>query len=286
MGSSYGVVERHDLTEAEWRRIAPVLPPPARRGRRPGDRRPVLNGILWILATGASWRDLPARYPPWPTCYAYFRRWERDGTSDRLHRALQRTLRADYNAIDLACSASTRPSSGRTRRLRARDKNTPPGEPADHALGRSRGGFSTKLSLVTDGQGLGLAARVQAGPGGDLDAVTPLLEQIAIPGRAGAPLSRCPRRRQGALLRPVRRWCRRHRVTAVLPRRADQRPIRGRRFDRIRYRQRQVIEVAVGHLKEFRRIDQWADKLAVRYCAWVILGMVRLILRRHLLNTA
>jgi transposase len=109
MRSSYEIVERHDLTEAEWRRIAPVLPPPARRGRRPGDRRPLLNGILWILATGASWRDLPARYPPWPTCYAYFRRWERDGTWDRLHRALQRTLRSVYNAIDfdLFCIDST-----------------------------------------------------------------------------------------------------------------------------------------------------------------------------------
>jgi transposase len=109
MHSPYEIVERHDLTEAEWRRLAPLLPPPAPRGRRPGDRRPVLNGILWILATGAQWRDLPPRYPPWPTCYAYFRRWERDGTWDRIHRALQRTLRSEYNAIDFAlfCLDST-----------------------------------------------------------------------------------------------------------------------------------------------------------------------------------
>lgn len=112
MRSPYEIVERHDLTEAEWQRIAPLLPPPAARGRRPRDRRPVLNGILWILwilATGASWRDLPARYPAWQTCYAYFRRWERDGTWARIHRALLRTLRADYNAIDfdLFCLDST-----------------------------------------------------------------------------------------------------------------------------------------------------------------------------------
>lgn len=109
MRSEYEIVERHDLTEAEWRRLAPLLPPPARRGRRPRDRRPVLNGILWILATGASWRDLPTRYPPWPTCYAYFARWQRDGTWDRLHHALQRTLRSEYHAIDfdLFCIDST-----------------------------------------------------------------------------------------------------------------------------------------------------------------------------------
>lgn len=109
MRSRYEIVERHDLTEAEWRRLAPLLPPPSPRGRRPRDRRPVVNGILWILATGAQWRDLPPRYPPWATCYAYFRRWERDGTWDRIHRALQRTLRSAYNAIDfeLFCLDST-----------------------------------------------------------------------------------------------------------------------------------------------------------------------------------
>jgi transposase len=109
MRSKYEIVERHDLTEAEWRRLAPLLPPPARRGRRPRDRRPVVNGILWILATGAQWRDLPPRYPPWQTCYAYFRRWERDGTWDHIHQALRRTLRSEYNAIDftLFCIDST-----------------------------------------------------------------------------------------------------------------------------------------------------------------------------------
>lgn len=93
----YEIVERHDLTEAEWRRLGPLLPQPPRRGRPPQDRRPILNGILWILATGASWRDLPTRYPPWQTCYWYFARWERDGTWERLHQALQRTLWRDYN---------------------------------------------------------------------------------------------------------------------------------------------------------------------------------------------
>lgn len=93
----YEVVERHDLTEAEWRRVAPLLPPLRRMGRPPQDRRPILNGILWILATGASWRDLPARYPPWATCYWYFAKWERDGTWEQLHRALGRTLWRDYN---------------------------------------------------------------------------------------------------------------------------------------------------------------------------------------------
>ena len=164
----------------------------------------------------------------------------------------------------------------------------PRGEPADHGLGRSRGGFSTKLSLVTDGRGLPLAAYVHAGQASDLEPLPALLDGVAIPGRRGA-----PRRYPDALAgdkgysyAPTRAWCRRHRVTAILPRRRDQRPVQGRRFDRARYRQRHVIECTVGHLKEFRRIAQRADKLAVRYRAFVILGMVRLILRRPFLNTA
>ena len=54
---------------AEWHHCS--LP---RRGGPPQPRRPVLNGIVRVLATGASWRDLPPRYPPWPTCYYYFAR--------------------------------------------------------------------------------------------------------------------------------------------------------------------------------------------------------------------
>ena len=159
----------------------------------------------------------------------------------------------------------------------------PPGEPADHALGRSRGGYSTKLSLVTDGRGLGLAVAVHAGQASDLAAAPALLESIRIAGRPGAP-RRYPRALAGDKaysFGPMRRWCRRHRVTPVLPRRADQPHVRRGRFDERRYRQRHVIECTVGHLKEFRRIAQRADKLAVSYRAWAVLGMVRLILRRH-----
>lgn len=95
MQSKYEIVERHDLTEAEWQCLEPLLPSLARRGRHGRDRRQVLNGILWILATGAQWRDLPPRYGPWQTCYRWFAQWTRDGTWVRVHQALQRTLRSE-----------------------------------------------------------------------------------------------------------------------------------------------------------------------------------------------
>lgn len=129
---------------------------------------------------------------------------------------------------------------------------------------------------------------MHAGQASDLAAAPALLDTIGIPGRRGAP-RRYPRALAGDKaysFAVVRGWCRRHRVTAVLPRREDQHPVRGRRFDRRRYRQRHVIECTVGHLKEFRRIAQRADKLAVSYQAWVVLGMIRLILRRHFSDEA
>ena len=80
-----------DLTEQEWRRVAPLLP---RNYQKPGhpwvSHRRVINGIRWVLRSGARWRDIPRRrYGPWQTCYDRFARWERDGTWDRILQALQ-----------------------------------------------------------------------------------------------------------------------------------------------------------------------------------------------------
>jgi transposase len=78
------MVGRGELTEAAWAVIAPLLPPNGKRGKQWTDHRQVVNGMLWKLRTGAPWRDVPARYGPWQTCYDRFNRWRRDGTWDRL----------------------------------------------------------------------------------------------------------------------------------------------------------------------------------------------------------
>jgi transposase len=83
-----------DLTDRQWAVVAPLLPPPAPRGRRRSvDLRAILDGILYVLGTGCSWRSLPRDLPKWITVYAYFRRWQRDGTWARLHDALRRRER-------------------------------------------------------------------------------------------------------------------------------------------------------------------------------------------------
>jgi transposase len=64
------------------------LPPAQRQGRPWRAHRQVINGILWVLATGSPWRDLPERYGPWQTCYERFSRWAQDGTWERVYQAI------------------------------------------------------------------------------------------------------------------------------------------------------------------------------------------------------
>jgi putative transposase len=75
-----------DLTDAEWDRITPFLPNPAKKGRRPGvDLREVLNAIRYIARTGYSWRMLPKDFPPWQTVYWWFRRFMRRFLFETIH---------------------------------------------------------------------------------------------------------------------------------------------------------------------------------------------------------
>jgi transposase len=80
---------RGDLTEAEWRRLEPLLPTGNNRCGRWRDHRQVVNGILHRVRTGVQWRDLPERYGPWKTVYERHRRWSADGTWERLLQQVQ-----------------------------------------------------------------------------------------------------------------------------------------------------------------------------------------------------
>ena len=84
-----------DLTDAEWRVLAPLIPA-ARPGGRPRgvDTREVINAIRYLLRSGCAWRLLPREFPKWQTVYAYFRRWQADGTWEAIAAALRRELRA------------------------------------------------------------------------------------------------------------------------------------------------------------------------------------------------
>jgi putative transposase len=83
-----------DLTDAEWDRLAPLIPP-ARPGGRPRsvDMREVLNALFYVARTGCHWRALPHDLPNWTTVYYYHRRYLADGTWERINDTLRRALR-------------------------------------------------------------------------------------------------------------------------------------------------------------------------------------------------
>jgi transposase len=139
------MVRRHELTDGQWERLRPLLPPqkPPGRGRPAKDHRTVVNGILWRLATGAPWRDLPERYGPWKTVYSRFRRWQRAGVWDRVLAALQAAgdargeldwslhfadgsvVRAHQSAAGAKKGAATRPSAAAAAASRPRSTSAP-----------------------------------------------------------------------------------------------------------------------------------------------------------------
>ena len=85
-----------ELTNEQWNRIEPIIlsstPTKDPRGRPARDPRKVMNGILWILRTGAPWKDMPARYPPYQTCHRRFQQWVEQGVFRRIAQELVEDL--------------------------------------------------------------------------------------------------------------------------------------------------------------------------------------------------
>ena len=94
-----------DLTDEQWYIIQPLIPDPPQRpdgkGRPWKDSREVMNGILWILRTGAPWHDMPDRYPSYQTCHRRFQQWVRTGIFEHILQALATDLR-ERGGIDLS----------------------------------------------------------------------------------------------------------------------------------------------------------------------------------------
>jgi transposase len=89
---------RGDLTNEQGERIEPLLPKAkTNRGRPAQEPRKRLNGMVWVLRTGAPWRDLPERYGKWTTIDSRFQRWRKSGDWDRMFAELQSVLDVEGN---------------------------------------------------------------------------------------------------------------------------------------------------------------------------------------------
>jgi transposase len=157
--------------------VEDLFPPPARTGRPRRDRREILDGILWILRAGAPWRDLPSEFGPWATVWDLFDTWNREGRLDTILSRL-RAAGIDAGLVDreLCCLDGTIVRAARC--AAGGGKNDDPEEPADHALGCSRGGFSTKIHVLGDGHGHPLHFHLTPGQAHETTGLVPLLESV------------------------------------------------------------------------------------------------------------
>jgi transposase len=243
---------RYELTDFEWAAIKLMLPNKPRGVPRMDDRR-VLNGIFWVLRSGAPWRDLPQGFGPYTTCYNRFVRWRRAGVWNRIMEAIAAAHDATVQMIDTsivrvhqhaACIACNKKQS----------------------MGRSRGGLSSKIHAVVDKNGLPVRLALTAGEAHDNRLATKLLSRL----KSGAMLLAD----RGYDADWIRALVRQHGAWANIP------PRRNRKdalcFSPYLYRARNLVERFFNKIKQCRRVATRYDKLAANYLAFIQLASIRL----------
>lgn len=249
-----------DLTDFEWRVIAPLLPNKPRGVPRVDDRR-VLNGIFWVLRSGAPWRDLPARFGPRTTRYNRFVRWRKAGVWDQMIDAITAAHHGDIQMID---STSVRAHQQAPTAKKG-------GADADHCLGCSRGGLTTKIQAVVDAQGHPIRFGLTTGQAHDGQIADMLLNQLGPHTIVLADKAYDADR--------IRQLIQDHGATPNIPPKSNRRwkPCFSRRL----YRERNLIERFFSKLKHFRRVATRYDKLAANFLAMVQLASMRLWMRAN-----
>ena len=239
---------RYELTDREWFAIRPMLPNKPRGVPRVNDRR-VLNGILWVLRSGAPWRDLPNEFGPYTTCYNRFVRWRRAGVWGRIMNALT----AHDAAVQMIDTSIVRVHQHAACIARNKRQST----------GRSRGGLTSKIHAVVDRNGLPIRLALTTGEAHDNRLAAKLLSRL----KSGSMLLAD----RGYDADWIRTLVRQHGAWANIPPKSQSE------------RRAQLQPLSVPRSKSGRtvrrRVATRYDKLADNYLAFIQLASIRLWLR-------
>ena len=218
-----------ELTDAQWRRIPPFVPRPAKTGRPRADDRQTLNGVLWVLRSGARWQEVPRQYGSPTTGWRRLVTWQTSGVWTRLWQALWKSLDAQDRLRwrQAFLEGSLVPAKG------------------GRGVGVSRRGKGTQCTLVVERQGIPLAAPLASAQDHDVRWAQPTLAWVRVPQRRGRPRTRVPplTADQGYDSRAVRQWWRAQGTASGMPlrastprRRVGRRPATPRHLARQRWR--------------------------------------------------
>ncbi|HEX2335555.1 MAG TPA: IS5 family transposase [Hyphomicrobiaceae bacterium] len=248
---------RYELTEEEWAAIKLMLPTKPRGIPRVNDRR-VLNGIFWVLRSGAPWRDLPDTFGPYTTCYNRFVRWRRAGVWATIMNALAGAHDAAVQMIDTSI-------------VRVHQRGARINRNRRQSMGRSRGGLTSKIHALVDTNGLPVRLALTPGEPHDNRLAGKLLSRLK-PGSMlladrgyDADWTRELAMKKGA-------WAN------IPPKCNRSEPIC---FSPYLYRARNRVERFFNKIKQCRRVATRHDKLAANYLAFIQLASIRLWLRAN-----
>ncbi|WP_197408436.1 MULTISPECIES: IS5 family transposase [Kocuria] len=287
------------MTDEQWERVEPLLPTNCgRRGRPFSNSRMIVNGIIYRYRTGIPWRDLPReRYGPWQTVWKRHRSYARRGVWDcvlsQVVAQADSAGKVDWTvSIDATINRAHQHATNTTRPdqdtgASSNYKNSPLGEdePAGHGIGRSRGGLTTKIHQVVDGNGRPLAMVVTGGQRNDGAMMQDTLKDIYVPRPTGRPRTTpdTVMADRGYTSGVNREYLRDHHVKAVIPQKKNEIASRKKKgskggrppaFDAEAYKGRNVVERSFNSVKQWRGLATRYDKLAVTYRSATVLHAI------------
>ncbi|MCA6115198.1 IS5 family transposase [Bradyrhizobium sp. WSM 1738] len=252
-----GVMDRLVLSDAAWERMAPlIIGRPDQKGSTGRDNRMFVEGVLWIVRTGAPWRDLPEVFGDWNSVFRRFSRWSIKGVWWRIFEAMSDDPDFEYLIVDSTIVRAHQHAAGAKKGSE------------DQALGRSRGGLSTKIHLAVRGLGCPVRFTLTAGQKGDAPQAAALLEGLPAEVVMADAAYDADHLRQAIAAKGA---------LAVIP----NNPSRALKYplDKHLYAQRHLVECCFSKLKQFRRVATRYEKTARNYRAVVTLAAITLWMR-------